>query len=261
SPYGACSTCHGLGYRNEINPAKIVPDPTIPIKEQEPFAGDESMSNYLRDVMAAIARQQGISAERPFSDLPQKAQDAFFFGSKEKLLLKYGAYEYKAEWKGAIAYLNKRAEDARSENVISAMESMISQVECPDCGGRRLQPSSLAGRVAGRTIADYTGIPISQAVRAIKSIKLNSREDKIAGLILKEIKDRLGFLETVGLGYLTLSRPASSLSGGESQRIRLATQIGSQLRGVLYVLDEPSIGLHPRDNLKLLGTLEHLRNL
>jgi excinuclease ABC subunit A len=261
SPYGACPTCHGLGYRSEINPAKIVPDPTIPIKEQEPFGGDESMSNYLRDVIVAIARQHGISSDRPFADLPQKAQDAFFFGSKEKLLLKYGAYEYKAEWKGAIAYLNKRAEDARSENVITAMESMISQVECPDCGGRRLQPTSLAVKVAGRTISDYTEIPITQAVHAIKEIKLNTRENKIAGLILKEIKDRLGFLETVGLGYLTLGRPAASLSGGESQRIRLATQIGSQLRGVLYVLDEPSIGLHPRDNLKLLGTLEHLRNL
>ena len=261
SPYGACPTCHGLGYRSEINPAKIVPDATIPIKEQELFAGDESMGNYLRDVLTAIARQNSVSPERPFSDLPQKAQDTFFFGSREKLLLKYGAYEYKAEWKGALAYLNKRAQEARSENVISAMEAMISQVNCPDCGGRRLQPTSLAVRVAGRTIADYTDIPISQAVRAIKEIKLNSREDKIAGLILKEIRDRLGFLETVGLGYLTLGRPAASLSGGESQRIRLATQIGSQLRGVLYVLDEPSIGLHPRDNLKLLGTLEHLRNL
>src|SRR5262249_33842914 len=139
--------------------------------------------------------------------------------------------------------------------------ALISPVNCQSCGGRRLQPSSLAVRVADRTISDYTALPISEAWKVVSAIKLNARDEKIAGLIIPEIRDRLGFLQTVGLGYLTLDRSSASLSGGEGQRIRLATQIGSQLRGVLYVLDEPSIGLHPRDNLKLLQTLEHLRDL
>jgi excinuclease ABC subunit A len=261
SPYGACRTCHGLGFRAEINPGKIITDPTIPIKDQEPFAADEAISNYLRDILVSIARQSGVSPDTPFSQLPQKIQDAFFFGSKEKLPLRYGAYEYKAEWKGAVAYLGRRAEEARNEATSMALATLISSIVCPDCGGRRLQPASLAVRVGGRTISDYTAIPISEAVKAFGEVVLNDREEKIAGLILREIRSRLTFLGKVGLGYLTLDRPAATLSGGESQRIRLATQIGSQLRGVLYVLDEPSIGLHPRDNLKLLETLEQLRDL
>jgi excinuclease ABC subunit A len=261
SPYGACRSCSGLGVLALVNPLKLVPDESVPIKEQEPFPADAGMNNYLRSVMIAVARQAGLPPETPFSDLPQKARDAFFYGSKERILMRYGAYEYKAEWKGAVVYLTKRAEELRSESAIAAMDALISPVACQACGGRRLQPSSLAVRVANRTIADYTAFPISDALEIVRAIKLNGREEKIAGLILREIRDRLGFLQTVGLGYLTLDRPAASLSGGEGQRIRLATQIGSQLRGVLYVLDEPSIGLHPRDNLKLLETLEHLRDL
>jgi excinuclease ABC subunit A len=261
SVYGACPACHGIGTRAEIDPAKIVPDQSAPVKDQDPFPAETAISNYLRDVMIAIARQSGISPDRPFSDLPQKAQDAFFFGSKDRLALRYGAYEYKAEWRGAITYLANRADEMKTESAQSAFEALISPVVCPECSGRRLQPASLAVRVAGRTIADYTALPISEAVRVFNSVTLNSREEKIAGLILREIRDRLRFLETVGLGYITLDRSSATLSGGEGQRIRLATQIGSQLRGVLYVLDEPSIGLHPRDNLKLLDTLEHLRSL
>jgi excinuclease ABC subunit A len=261
SVYGACAACHGLGTRAEIDPAKIVFDPSIPISNQDPFPADTAISNYLRDVMKALARVSGISSDKPFAELPQKAQDAFFYGSKERLALRYGAYEYKAEWKGAVNYLSSRAEEMKSENAISAFEALISPVVCPECNGRRLQPASLAVKVAGHTIADYTALPIQDAVRVFNEVKLNDREEKIAGLILREIRQRLGFLETVGLGYITLDRASSTLSGGEGQRIRLATQIGSQLRGVLYVLDEPSIGLHPRDNLKLLNTLEHLRDL
>ena len=261
SPYGACSTCHGLGARSEVNPAKIITDTSVALKDQDPFPADNAMNNYLRDVLLAIARQAGVAPEKPFSALPQKAQDSYFFGSKEKLQLKYGTYEYKAEWRGAVTYLAKRIEEAKSEAVQTALEALVSVVNCPDCGGRRLQPASLSVKVAGRTINEYTAMPISDGVQAFGSIKLNSREEKIAGLILREIHSRLRFLETVGLGYLTLDRTAATLSGGESQRIRLATQIGSQLRGVLYVLDEPSIGLHPRDNKKLLDTLEKLRDL
>jgi len=261
SVYGACKQCHGLGSRAEIDPAKIVPSPELPINEQDPFPADVSISNYLRDVMKSLATACGLSHDRPFSELPQKTQDAFFWGSREKLVMRYGAYEYKTEWKGASAYLKARAEDARSENAISVFESMTSAVTCPECLGRRLQPAYLAVKVGGQTISDYTALPISEAVQAFEGIKLNQREQKIAGLILREIQQRLRFLDTVGLGYLTLDRGSATLSGGEGQRIRLATQIGSQLRGVLYVLDEPSIGLHPRDNLKLLDTLEQLRDL
>ena len=261
SLYGACPVCHGLGSRAEIDPAKIVPNPQLAIQEQDPFSIDSTVSNYLRDVMKALARQTGFTPDSPFADLPSKTQDAFFYGSKDKLALRYGAYEYKTEWKGAIAYLSNRASDMKSEAAVTAFEALISPTVCPDCNGQRLQPSSLAVRVAGKTIADYTTLPIAQAVRVFNSIKLAGREEKIAGLILREIRARLSFLDTVGLGYITLDRASASLSGGEGQRIRLATQIGSQLRGVLYVLDEPSIGLHPRDNLKLLDTLEHLRDL
>jgi excinuclease ABC subunit A len=259
--YGACPACHGLGTRAEIVPGKIVPDSSAPISEQDPFPADAAISNYLRDVMKALARGAGVSPEKPFADLPQKCQDAFFYGSKERLALRYGAYEYKAEWKGAIPYLGSRAEEMKTDAAVAAFEALISPVTCPECNGKRLQPASLGVRVAGRTIADYTTLPISEAVKVFREIKLTDREEKIAGLILREIQNRLSFLDTVGLGYVTLDRASATLSGGEGQRIRLATQIGSQLRGVLYVLDEPSIGLHPRDNLKLLDTLEHLREL
>lgn len=261
SPYGACSTCHGLGARSEVTPSKIIPDPSLPISEQTPFPADNAMNNYLRDVLTSIARSVGVAPEKPFSALPTKAQDAFFYGSKERLTLKYGSYEYKAEWRGAVTYLAKRFEEAKSEAVQTALEALVSPVPCPDCEGKRLQPASLAVKVGGRTISEYTALPISDAVNAFAEVALNAREEKIAGLVLREIRARLKFLETVGLGYLTLDRAAATLSGGESQRIRLATQIGSQLRGVLYVLDEPSIGLHPRDNKKLLDTLEQLRDL
>ncbi|HWO00845.1 MAG TPA: excinuclease ABC subunit UvrA [Blastocatellia bacterium] len=261
SVYGACTVCHGLGARAEIDPAKIVTDPQLPVNDQDPFPVDATVSNYLRDVMKALARQAGLAPDKAFAELSQKTQDAFFFGSKEKLALRYGAYEYKTEWKGAIAYLSNRASDLKSEVAVAAFEGLISPTVCPDCNGQRLQPASLAVRVAGRTIAEYTTLPITQALLVFNSIRLAGREEKIAGLILREIRARLSFLDTVGLGYITLNRASASLSGGEGQRIRLATQIGSQLRGVLYVLDEPSIGLHPRDNLKLLKTLEHLRDL
>jgi excinuclease ABC subunit A len=261
SVYGACPACHGLGTRAEIDPGKIVPDPSLPINDQDPFPAEAAISNYLRDVMKALARQSGLSADQPFAELPPKAQEAFFYGAKERLTLRYGNYEYKAEWKGAIHYLASREGEFKTEATLNAYESLISPATCPECDGKRLQPASLAVRVAGRAIADYTALPIAQAVKVFNSVKLNDREEKIAGLILREIRARMSFLDTVGLGYLTLDRPSATLSGGEGQRIRLATQIGSQLRGVLYVLDEPSIGLHPRDNLKLLDTLGHLRDL
>jgi excinuclease ABC subunit A len=261
SAYGACKACHGLGVKSEINPAKLIGDPTLPIKEQEMFMSDLGINNHLRVVLTALASGAGFSDNLSFGELPQKVQEAFYFGQKERVILRFGNYEYKTEWKGAVQYLARMSHEAKTESMQAAFESLISQGLCPDCGGKRLQPASLAVRVADHTISDYTTLPIKDAVKVFHDVKLSNREEKIAGLILREIQERLNFLDKVGLGYLTLDRASATLSGGEGQRIRLATQIGSQLRGVLYVLDEPSIGLHPRDNLKLLTTLERLRDL
>ncbi len=261
SAYGACKSCHGLGVKSEINPAKLISDPTAPIKELEMFMSDIGINNHLRAVLKALASAAGFSDDQSFGELPQKVQEGFYFGQKERVILRFGTYEYKTEWKGAVHYLARMSQEAKTEAMQAAYESLISQRLCPDCNGRRLQPASLAVRVAGHTISDYTTLPIKDAVQVFQKVKLGAREEKIAGLILREIQERLNFLDKVGLGYLTLDRASATLSGGEGQRIRLATQIGSQLRGVLYVLDEPSIGLHPRDNLKLLTTLERLRDL
>jgi len=268
SAYGACKACHGLGTRLEVDPAKIISDPTIPIRELI-FAGgvDKSTDSYLREALIALTLHLGANPTQTFESLPKKIRDAFFFGHDEKIEFRYGDYRYQALWRGATTWLLEALEklsddgDSWAEHSRSSLESMVSPIKCRMCGGQRLQPESLAVRIDGRSIADYTSLPIHSTLVAFSSLKLKTREDLIAGRILKEIRDRLRFLELVGLGYLTLDRPASSLSGGEGQRIRLATQIGSQLRGVLYVLDEPSIGLHPRDNKRLLEMLEQLRDL
>jgi excinuclease ABC subunit A len=262
SAYGACKRCHGLGTILEIDPAKIVPDASQPSHEL-PFLGpaDKQGSAYLRAALLAIVRHFGQDASQPFGTLAQEVRDAFFQGLDTPLTFRQGSYTYQSEWKGAVRHLRERMNDAPSEKVRLALEELVSPVICPDCEGRRLQPESLAVRLGGLGIAEYTSLPIEEAVAAFERIRLSEREEQIAGLVLREIKDRLRFLERVGLGYITLDRGAATLSGGEGQRIRLATQIGSQLRGVLYVLDEPSIGLHPRDNQRLLGTLCALRDL
>jgi excinuclease ABC subunit A len=268
SAYGACRECHGLGTKLEVDPSKLIGDPNLPVSELFLANGSEKAADaYLKEALNAVIRHFGVAASTPFSALPRKARDAFFFGSAEKLEFRYGEYRYHAEWKGATQWLFdtiKRLEsddDAWSEKSRSSLESLIAPITCRACQGRRLQPESLAVRIGGRSIADFAALPIDGALAAFASVKLSHREDLIAGRILKEIRDRLSFLASVGLGYLTLERPSSTLSGGESQRIRLATQIGSQLRGVLYVLDEPSIGLHPRDNQQLLETLARLRDI
>ena len=196
-----------------------------------------------------------------FADLPEEIRDAFWNGTKKRLTFQQGGYKYESDWKGALRAMRERMENPPSEKVRAALEELVSPVPCPACEGKRLQPESLAVKVGNLGIADYTALPLEDATGRFNEIKLNQREEKIAGLVLKEIRERLQFLEAVGLGYLTLDRASQTLSGGEGQRIRLATQIGSQLRGVLYVLDEPSIGLHPRDNQKLLETLQELRDL
>jgi excinuclease ABC subunit A len=291
SAYGACKRCQGLGTVMEIDANKIVPDQSQLAGKVEFLGGvDKAGSTYLRTALIAIIEKltDGDKLGQPedtfigkvkkklvgdanaagkellktaFADLPKEIRDAFFNGTKRRLTFRQGTYRYEGDWKGALRVMRDRMENPPSEKTRAALDELVAPVPCPVCDGQRLQPESLAVKVAGLGIGEYTELPISDAVAKVDAIKLTPREEKIAGLVLKEIRDRLRFLDAVGLGYLTLNRGSASLSGGEGQRIRLATQIGSQLRGVLYVLDEPSIGLHPRDNRRLLDTLHKLRDL
>jgi excinuclease ABC subunit A len=261
SAYGACRTCHGLGNVVEVDPAKLIPKPDL-TAEELPFAeADKAGTAYLRSgLLALIAHFKG-DAKVPFRDQPEQIRETFFHGLAASIKFRQGLYSYKGPWKGALPWLRERLNEPPSEKIRAALEEMVSPAVCSECEGRRLRSDSLAVRVGGRGIADYTNMTIEDAIKAFDQVKLDKRAQQIAGLIMQEIRSRLRFLETVGLGYLTLDRPSATLSGGEGQRIRLATQIGSQLRGVLYVLDEPSIGLHPRDNRRLLDTLTALRDL
>jgi excinuclease ABC subunit A len=262
SAYGACKRCHGLGTVLEVDPAKLIPDVSIAADKLE-FMGavDRQGSAYLKSALAAVIKQFKANPKLSFSELPVEVCDGFLHGVTGQLSFRQGLYSYQSPWKGALRWLRERLNDAPSDKVTTALEELVSPTMCPECKGRRLRSDSLSVRLGGRGIAEYTSLPIEDSVAAFDSIKLNQREEQIAGQILREIKSRLRFLQSVGLGYLTLDRSSATLSGGEGQRIRLATQIGSQLRGVLYVLDEPSIGLHPRDNQKLLDTLSALRDL
>jgi excinuclease ABC subunit A len=262
SAYGACKRCHGLGTVLEIDPSKLIPDANI-AADKLAFMGpvDRQGSAYLKSALFALAKHFTADVKQPFSELPKEVVDGFFNGVTGQLTFRQGLYSYQSPWKGALRWLRDRLNEAPTEKVRVTLEELVSPSTCPDCRGRRLRSDSLSVRLGGRGIAEYTALPIEDSVAAFDEIKLNNREEQIAGQILREIKSRLRFLESVGLGYLTLDRPSATLSGGEGQRIRLATQIGSQLRGVLYVLDEPSIGLHPRDNQKLLDTLTALRDL
>lgn len=262
SAYGACKRCHGLGTVLEVDPVKVIADANVAANKQA-FLGtaDKAGSEYLRTALNAIIEKFDADANVPFINLPQEVTDAFFYGSKRRFEFKQGSYIYESEWKGAVRWLHDRLNNPPSEKVRVALEELISPITCPDCEGKRLQPESLAVKINGHGITDYTALTIEESLKAFEKITLNEREEQIAGNVLREIQSRLNFLNAVGLGYLSLDRPSSTLSGGEGQRIRLATQIGSQLRGVLYVLDEPSIGLHPRDNQRLLETLMALRDL
>ncbi|MEJ7861480.1 MAG: excinuclease ABC subunit UvrA [Pyrinomonadaceae bacterium] len=285
SSYGACKRCQGLGTVLEIIPSKIIPNESQAIGKLT-FLGeaDKQGAKFLQTALTAIIEKftdvdkltdwneaEGKSkkvkgksklfAETPFVDLPEEIRDAFFYGTKKRLTFRQGTYVYEADWKGALRAMRERLENPPSEKIREALEELVSPVQCDECHGKRLQPESLAVKVGGLGIDDYVSLTIDESLEKSTEIKLKEREEKIAGLVLREIRDRLKFLQSVGLGYLTLDRASQTLSGGEGQRIRLATQIGSQLRGVLYVLDEPSIGLHPRDNQKLLGTLRELRDL
>ncbi|QQS42391.1 MAG: excinuclease ABC subunit UvrA [Acidobacteriota bacterium] len=268
SNFGACERCEGIGEVAEVDPAKLIPDESLPADELPLLDEvDKLASSYFKGALEGLIKvynrraKKPVRPDTPYKDLPQKIKDDFFHGVEGKVPMRFYRKVHRQEWNGVVKVMRERLHKAGSEKVRAKLESMIAPAACPECDGHRLKKASLAVKVGGRGIGDYVSVPLSDSLKLFKKIKLNEREEKIAGLVLKEIVDRLQFLDAVGLGYLTLDRGSATLSGGEGQRIRLATQIGSKLRGVLYVLDEPSIGLHPRDNARLLKTLRELRDL
>jgi excinuclease ABC subunit A len=261
SKYGACPECEGLGTRMFVNPEKVITDPALPISDIKFPVENGRLEAYLRDTLITVARNFKCDENTPFGQLPARAKEVYFRGRTEPITYYYGDYRYSAEFKGIGEWLQTLYRDEENPRLQEEAGQLVSVLDCPSCGGARLRPESRAVKLNGMGISDYSRLPLEQAFPAFHKIDLTEREEIIAGQVLKEICDRLEFLLNVGVGYLTLDRPVSSLSGGEGQRIRLATQIGSKLRGVLYVLDEPSIGLHPRDNRRLLQTLADLRDM
>ena len=269
NPYGACPTCTGLGMRLLVDPDLIMPNPNLSIMDGGITAsgwGNAKGDSISRMYYDALSRRYHFKLTDPIKDIPPEAIDALMYGTKgEPLQLRYEKNEgfgvIRREFEGIANNLERRYKETQSPAMRAELEECMSETPCPDCGGRRLKKTALVVTVGGMNIAEFTDLPVVSALKFIDSLQLSEKDMMIAERILKEIKSRLGFLVNVGLGYLTLSRSAATLSGGESQRIRLATQIGSSLMGVLYILDEPSIGLHQRDNDKLLRTLKRLRDL
>ena len=251
SAYGACPECHGLGSKYDFDPAKIIVDWSKPLLDGG--LGPGSGSQNLQHMLQIAAAAHGIDLNTPFEKFPEKTQSLLLYGEAGK-----GG---KTGFKGILGCLKQNLEESSSDSYREWLLDFMSATECPECHGERLRPESLAVKVNGMSIADFTTLSVARSLEVARKIKLSGREEIIAGRIVHEIVERLQFLDAVGLGYISLSRSAATLSGGEGQRIRLATQIGSKLRGVLYVLDEPSIGLHHRDNNRLLTALENLRDI
>jgi excinuclease ABC subunit A len=251
SSYGACPECHGLGSRYDFDPAKVITDWSKPLLDGG--LGPGSASQNLIHMLQIAATAHGLDLSTPFEKFPEKVQNLLLFGEAGK-----GG---KTGFSGILTYLKRVLEESTSEGYRDFLLDYMSATQCPACHGQRLRPESLAVKVNGLSIADFTSLPVSRSLELARKIQLTGREAAIASRVVHEIVERLQFLNAVGLGYISLDRSAATLSGGEGQRIRLATQIGSKLRGVLYVLDEPSIGLHHRDNARLLKALEELRDL
>jgi excinuclease ABC subunit A len=258
SLYGACPECHGLGSRYDFDPGKVINDWSRPLLDGG--LGPGSASANLLNMIEIAAKAHNIDLRLPFDQLTQKAQNMFLHGDSP-VNGKPTAKGSKTGFRGILAYLKRNLEESTSDRYREALMEHMSATACPVCNGRRLRPESLAVKVHNMSIADFTALPISRALETAKNITLQGRDEIIAGRVMHEIRERLEFLNAVGLNYLSLDRSAATLSGGEGQRIRLATQIGSKLRGVLYVLDEPSIGLHHRDNDRLLAALDSLKKL
>ncbi|HAJ80738.1 MAG TPA: excinuclease ABC subunit A, partial [Fibrobacteres bacterium] len=270
NPYGACEKCTGLGFLLEIDPDLVVPDPTLTLLEGAivPWNGAATMGSWNHQILESVCKHFKIPSNKPYKDLTDEQKDILLNGAgDEKILMKWqprsgdGFGQFKKHFEGVISNLMRRYHESSSEEIHRWIEGFMSQRQCPDCKGARLRKESLAILINGKNIAQLSTMAIDDLKKFLAGCKLTVRKEQIARQILKEIDQRLDFLINVGLVYLSLDRSASSLSGGEAQRIRLATQIGTKLTGVIYILDEPSIGLHPRDNDKLLGTLFALRDL
>ena len=268
SPFGACSACDGIGSRLEVDTELLVPNPDLTLGEGAiaPWSQGKATTEYWLRLLAGLGEELGFDLNTPFKDLPAKARAAILDGKDYKVEVSYRnrfgrERRYTSGFEGVKAYIKRKHEETESDFARDRYEQYMRQVACPSCGGARLNPTILGVKVGGQSIADITDLSLADALAFVRSLQLSAREAKIGEQVLKEIDARLQFLLDVGLDYLTLSRSAGTLSGGEAQRIRLATQIGSGLVGVLYVLDEPSIGLHQRDNRRLIETLTKLRDM
>ncbi len=267
SPHGACERCHGLGFQRVIDPDLCVPDPTLSISEGALQSWMGAASMYYRRLLETVCEAYDIDSDTPWQDLPAADQRILLEGTgTDRHTISYKnrfgrRRQYTARFEGITAGLERRYENTDSEKTREKIEGLMALQPCPACGGARLRPESLAVTLGGLSIAEYANLSARAALEWIGELELTDTERAIANLVVREVEERLNFLVSVGIGYLTLERAATTLSGGEAQRIRLATQIGSSLVGVLYILDEPSIGLHQRDNAKLIATLERLRDL
>ena len=266
SPFGACAECSGIGTKKEVDEDLIIPDDSISINDGAiaPWSGGQSSDYFLR-LLEALAKDLPFSLDTPWKKISVKARDAILNGYEYEIKMKYkgryGARNYTTGFEGVIPFIHRRHEETDSDYSRDKYEAYMREISCEKCNGARLKPEVLAVTIGDKNISQICELSIADCATFLKQIKLNKREAQIAERVMKEVNARLGFLLDVGLDYLSLARPAGSLSGGEAQRIRLATQIGSGLVGVLYVLDEPSIGLHQRDNKRLIETLTRLRNL
>ncbi|HEY4927548.1 MAG TPA: excinuclease ABC subunit UvrA [Acidimicrobiales bacterium] len=267
SPYGACPACTGLGTKYEVDPELVVPDPTKSLAKGALAPWSGARSQYFERMVGAVADLGGFSVNTPWEDLSKEDQDLVLYGTgSDQVHLKYrNRYgrqrSFHSTYEGIVGWLERRHSEADSDFLRDNLEGYLREVPCPECGGSRLKPESLAVTVGGFNIFALCSLPIGRAVEEVGRLELSDRDHMIADRVFREVLERMQFLLDVGLDYLTLARSAATLSGGEAQRIRLASQIGSGLVGVLYVLDEPSIGLHQRDNQRLIGTLERLRDL
>ena len=265
APYGACPECSGLGSKLEVDPELVVPDEELSLNQGAVIVWNSNFK-YHRHLLEALSKELGFSMDTPWKDLPKKVKDAILNGRNYEVKVKFRnrwgrERSYTTGFEGALTYIQRKKEETESQLVVDRMDSYMREVPCSACQGARLRPEVLAVTIGDLSIAQLSDLSIRDAKDFLDGVTLEERSSVIAAPILTEIQARLNFLVDVGLSYLTLSRGAATLSGGEAQRIRLATQIGSGLVGVLYVLDEPSIGLHQRDNRKLIATLEHLRDL
>ncbi|MDV0443404.1 excinuclease ABC subunit UvrA [Methanorbis rubei] len=265
SPFGACPTCNGLGIQMKFDPELIIPDKTKSIADGAVAIYRNFLDGYRVQYLDAVAKHLGFTMMTPIEELTEKQYNGLMYGTDDTLKFvmssKNAEWSHNGQWEGLLPQTERLYRETKSEYRKEELEKFMRVLPCPECHGRRLKDHVLAVKINDKSIADVADLSIDDALAFFNTLPLTEKEEEIAKLILREINSRLSFLQQVGLGYLTLSRNAGSLSGGEAQRIRLATQIGSNLMGVLYILDEPSIGLHQRDNQKLIGTLQHLRDI